>query len=55
MRILILLLLFQSLVFSADLQTCLSVSLGSNITFSTAKHSFYEQYNGFRVGVLKLQ
>lgn len=54
MRILILLLLFQSLVFSADFQTRLSISLGPNITFSTAKHSFYEQYNGFRIGGSKI-
>lgn len=27
---------------------------GPNITFSTAKHSFYEQYNGFRVGGSKI-
>ena len=38
MRILILLLLFQSLVFSADFQTRLSISLGPNMTFSKAEH-----------------
>lgn len=57
MKILIILLIFQSLLFSADFQTRLSVSAGPIFTFSKAEHAIWywkEYYDGFRVSRSKI-
>ncbi len=43
-------LLFSNVVFSQDFQARLSLSMGAVMTFSTAKHNIWKQYNGFRMG-----
>lgn len=52
-KIIIIFILFSNVVFSQDFQTRLSLSTGGVMTFSTAEHNIWKQYNGIRLGSFK--